>query len=140
MASIQNVRLKITELPPRAVADVSYEVIGSAEDVEDQLRYIEIVELIGVDPRPGEDGIDDPIPNARSVELLTFPLPAPRPAKRFQLRTSDLDEDRPGAPFPVQDEIQARVTLRPVRFPAEGESNVVTRGGLVNTPLVAEPA
>lgn len=143
MASIQNVRLTITESLGQATAVVTYHVFGSAQDIEETFRYLEIVELIGVDTRPGEDGGDDRIPDGRKVGVLTFPLAVTRRSKRFQLPSSALDEDRasgPAASIPLEDEIRARVTLRPVLHSEMGESNVVTRGGLVNQPLVAEPA
>ena len=143
MATIGNVRLRITEQQGRADALVTYTVTGSEEDIEEQLRYVEIVELIGVDASPGEDGTDDSIPGGRTVDLLRFPLAVSQRRHPFDLPSSALDEDRrlgPDVAFPFEDEIRARVTLRPILNATFGDSNIVKRGAPVSEPTLAVPA
>ncbi|HMI40333.1 MAG TPA: hypothetical protein VK485_03760 [Sphingomicrobium sp.] len=123
MASIRNnVLLHIVEGQGNARVEVSYTVDASAEDLEHQQSYRAVVELIGVDEGPGEDGRSEVIPNGQIVdEPVTFSLP--RTVVK-DISAGILDED-PG-PFPRRDEIRARITLLPTTL-----SNIVHRGAFV---------
>lgn len=137
MASIENVRLQLFENDGHAAALVTYQLRGNAQDVQQQRRYSEVIELIGVDTLPGEDGQNDPIPGATLVAdtiVFTNTAALARPSRVLPLPSSALDEDRAGGPFGgaiiMEDEIRARVTLKPVPGPSVfAESNLVKRGG-----------
>jgi hypothetical protein len=138
MASIQNVRLEIVENQGSAVAQVSYTLTGSQQDADHQHAYREVVELIGVDEGPGEDGQNELIPGGLVFNgAVTFANTTPinRPPRLLPLPSSALDEDPgrifPNAIFPKEDEIRARVTLTQIPPPPViANSNLVRRGGL----------
>ena len=102
MASIENVQLKLFENQGHAAALVTYRLRGSAQDVQQQSRYTEVIELIGVDEGPGEDGHNEFIPGASLVAgTVVFANTAAlnRPDRVLPLPSSALDEDRAGGPF-----------------------------------------
>jgi hypothetical protein len=117
MASIQNVRLQIVENGGAAAALVTFRVTGSQQDVQQHRTYAEIVELIGVDRIPGEDGHDEPIPFGRSEGSVIFNVATLERTRLLALPAAGLDEDK-SATGPIvtaslgqPDEIRARVTL-----------------------------
>ena len=125
MASIQNVTLEIVENQGAAAALVTFNLIGSLEDVQQRRTYVETIELIGVDRIPGEDGRDELIPDGRSDAAVTFPLATPKRTRLLALPAARLDEDPASSPFVAssdEDEIRARVTLT---SPVSAESNIV---------------
>jgi hypothetical protein len=114
MPSIQNVRLEIVENQGAAAALVTFSLIGTSQDLAGPGIYTQIVELIGVDRAPKEDGIDEPIPGSRSETLVTFPFSPSQRKQLIALNAGSLDEDGPLFPaiaLSDEDEIQARVTL-----------------------------
>ncbi|HYJ28767.1 MAG TPA: hypothetical protein VEW25_00315 [Allosphingosinicella sp.] len=139
MPSIENLLLKLEESQGAAAALVTYDLRGSTQDVQQQARYIELVQLIGDDKRPGEDGVDEVIVNDNNVGdsiVFTNTSSVSRPARLIALPSSALDED-PGHDHPQQprvDEIRARVTLTRIQAPVIGESNIVERGGFIVPP------
>lgn len=136
MATIENVRLEIKEQQGAAAALVTYNLRGSLQDVQQQIRYAELVQLIGDDRGFGEDGQNEPIPNgqisfAESV-VFTTTAPVARPPRLLALPSSSLDED-PNGPLHTseEDEIRALVTLTRIVTPVVAQSNLVRRGGIV---------
>src|SRR3712207_6012461 len=127
MASIGNVQLTITESDGVAAASVTYTLLGSAEDVQLHQNYTEVVELIGSDPRPLEDGRDDPLPVTKAEGSVVFTNTSSiGRSKLFAMPASALNEDL-GPTFLGRDEIKARVTLTPVPTSIRRDSNIVTR-------------
>lgn len=127
MATIRNnVLLHIVESQGNASVEVSYAVDAGPEDIQHHQSYRAVVELIGVDEGPGEDGRNEVIPNGLIADLpVTFGASQTVVKK---ISAAILDED-PG-PIIRRDEIRARVTLFPETF-----SNVVHRGALVVNPV-----
>jgi hypothetical protein len=136
MASISNVRLQIFERSGSALVQVSYTITATHHDGEHEQKYRELVQLIGVDTGPGEDGRSELIPGGTvsdgTVVFTTSQVAFVR-IRELTLPSSALDED-PG-PVIREDEIQARVTLIPLppELVSRG-SNVVRRGGPVIDP------
>jgi hypothetical protein len=137
MASIGSVRLEIFESPSSALVRVSYKLTATLLDAQAQQSYRELVQLIGVDEGPGEDGQNDVIAGGT---IWDGPITFTTSQVAFQqihektVPLSVLSEDR--ELIQTRDELRARVTLMPLppASPAR-ESNLVTRGALV-TPLV----
>jgi hypothetical protein len=139
MPSIENLRLELEERQGAAAALVTYNLRGTPQDVLQQTRYFELVQLIGDDKGPGEDGVDEVIFNdAIFGDSIVFTSTASvaRPARLIALPSSALDEDPGNGPFqfPRVDEIRARVTVSRVQVPVIAESNLVERGGFVVPP------
>lgn len=129
MVAVSNVTLSISEGNGNAFVEVGYRVEPTGQDFALKRSFREIVELIGVDKGPGEDGHSEVIRNGKIYdEILTFGVSDSTPprTRAANLTSADIDEDP--SPFPKRDELQARVTLIPIVI---AESNVVTRGGLV---------
>src|SRR4029453_10048668 len=123
MATIRNnVTLRIAESQGNAFVEVSFAVDASAEDIQHQQAYRAVVELIGVDEGPGEDGRSEATPNGQKADQLGAFGVGQTVARNMP--SALLDED-PG-PFPRRDELRARVTLIPTTL-----SNVVTRGAFI---------
>jgi hypothetical protein len=131
MASIQNVVLQIVENQGAAAALVTYRLIGTAQDVQQQRRYRETVELVGVDEGPGEDGVNELIPGGRFDAVAVFTVPTLNRSRLLAVPSTALDEDPGKGPFgifPNRDEIRARVTLGQIPPPpVTADSNVVFR-------------
>ncbi|HEU0100632.1 MAG TPA: hypothetical protein VFQ67_17870 [Allosphingosinicella sp.] len=140
MATIGNVNLTIVQdQQTGARLRVSYNALGDAQDVTQHRTYVETIELFGVDEGAGEDGQNELIPGGRVVNLFSFQA-ATTPRSR-EILVASLDEDKfpNGLPIPLRDEIRARVTLAPAGpSPVSRDSNLVTRGGILNS--VAVPA
>jgi len=131
MASIGNVRLEIFESQGSALVRVSYKLNATLLDTQSEQSYRELVQLIGVDEGPGEDGQSDVIAGGT---IWDGPIKFTSGQVSFQqihektLPLSVLDEDP--SPFPKRDELRARVTLTPLPpVPPVRDSNLVTRGG-----------
>lgn len=130
MASIQNVRLSIfdnIQSPGNALVQVSYKIVSTHHDVAHEQRYRELVQLIGMDEGPGEDGRSEPLP---IDPIWDGPFAFGGFASAFEhtrekiIPIGALAED----PFFKRSEIRARVTLEPLP-PAtvSSESNTVFR-------------
>ena len=136
MASISNVRLQIFESSGSALVQVSYTITATHHDSLHEQAYRELVQLVGVDSGPGEDGRSELIPGGTvsdGVVVFTTSQVALVRVRELTLPSSALDED-PG-PFIREDEIQARVTLIPLPLGSPSrDSNVVRRGGPVINP------
>lgn len=144
MASIQNVRLEIVENQGAAAALVTYELFGSARDLQLHRTYIESIRLFGVDEKAGEDGQNEMIAAARFDGSVTFPIATPNQTRLMALPASALDEDPSPGPVNValqEDEIKAVVTLTPAT-PATviANSNIVLRGAPLDPVPVPIPA
>lgn len=131
MASISNVRLQIVEAGGFANILVSYRLDATHGDGANEQAYRELVQLVGVDIGPGEDGRSELISGGTLWDgVVKFSTSQVRfeQSREARLNSSILDED--GGLFIKEDEIQARVTLTPL--PPEspsGVSNIVRRGG-----------
>ena len=137
MASISNVLLRIFEGVPvagQALVQVSYTLTATLHDAPHQQAYRELVQLVGDDQGPGEDGQSELIANGTIFDgtvVFTTSTVAFTQSHERTVPIAILDED-PG-PFIRPDEIRARVTLTPLA-PASPtrDSNLVRRGGPVN--------
>jgi hypothetical protein len=148
MATIESVTLTLTESPETDTARfvVRYRLRGSAQDVQQQRVYRELIELIGVDEGIGEDGHNEPIPGG-SVFVGTVGFSNTnafdRPPRILVVPRSAINEDIRPAPLsaiPLRDEIRAQLTLVQLTVPPVSlNSNRVTRGDLVIGPI-ATPA
>lgn len=137
MASISNVLLRIFEGVPiagQALVQVSYTLTATLHDAPHQQAYRELVQLVGDDQGPGEDGHSELIANGTIFDgtvVFTTSTVAFTQSHERTVPIAILDED-PG-PFIRPDEIRARVTLTPL---APGsptrDSNLVRRGQPVN--------
>lgn len=131
MASLHNVQLFIGEGQGNAFVEVSYRIDASHHDIDSGQTYRELVQLIGDDSRPGEDGVSDIIVGGTIFDgLITFTGPQTQFARTRakNVPSSLLDEDGPFR----EDEIRARVTLVPVPPGAVSQdSNLVRRGAPV---------
>ena len=136
MASVSKVRLQIFENAGSALVQVGYTVTATNEDSLSGQAYRELVQLVGDDSGPGEDGRSELIAGGTmwdgTVSFTTSEVAFVR-AREVTLPSSTLDED-PG-PVIREDEIRARVTLIPLP-PASlsRDSNLVRRGGPVVNP------
>ena len=131
MAEIKDVKLTIDENKPvvgRAIIRVVYRVRPTEHDVEHRQMYRELVEVIGDDSGPGEDGVSEKLSVAPlSNSLVSFASQG----WATRIHTKDvpisvLNED----PHPIfrTDEIQAQVTLTPIPLQTLfGVSNVIKR-------------
>jgi hypothetical protein len=140
MASIGPVTLSISDLPlpsTEVQVDITYIITATGHDGEHEQAYREVVELIGVDTVPGEDQVDDVIPGGKVSEgIVRFSSSEVILPRSFEVRlpAATLDED-PDLLLPRADEIRARVVLTPLPpDPASRESNLVTRGLVVQPP------
>jgi hypothetical protein len=138
MASIGPVTLSIFDRPQLGdvLIQVSYEVQATDADVSGEQEYREVVELIGVDTLPGEDGVDEPIAGGTlwdGIRVFDGLHVGSSETREKTLPPQALDED-PSPIFPKVDEIRARVTLTPVLRVVSRESNLVRRGELVIGP------
>jgi hypothetical protein len=128
MASIGPVQLAILgDRSAPVFVEASYAISPTNDDVDHAQAYREVVQLVGVDAAPREDGVDDPIPEGVIFDetlILTTRDPLARTHAK-NLPPEVLDEDG----FLRDAEIMARVTLTPL--PASRDSNVVTRAGAV---------
>ena len=135
MASISDVRLRIFENSGSALVEVSYTLSATQHDGEHEQAYRELVQLVGVDTGPGEDGQSELIPGGTiwdGVVVFTTSQVAFVQSHERPVPSSILDED-PGIIRP--DEIRARVTLIPLPpTPPTRDSNIVQRGELVVGP------
>lgn len=137
MALISDVLLRVFEgapAPGQATVQVSYTITASLHDGPHEQAYRELVELVGVDKGPGEDGPSEVIFTVSdgTVVFTNSEVAFTRiPERTFPIGI--LDEDR--GPSIRTDEILARVTLTPIpqASPRE-ESNVVRRGQPVVQP------
>jgi len=129
MAAINNVRLDIFDnnpSPGRALVQISYKILGTHHDIAHEQKYRELVQLIGVDEGPGEDGRSEPLP---IDPIWDGPFTFGGLATAFDrtregvIPTSALIEDA----FFRRSEIRARVTLEPLPATVSGESNIVLR-------------
>jgi hypothetical protein len=112
MASISKVLLQIFERAGSAQVQVSYTLTATHHDGPHEQAYRELVQLIGVDIGPGEDGVSEVLPGGTIWDGVVDPGPVIR-----------------------EDEIRARVTLTPLPPVAPSrESNTVRRGGPVIQP------
>lgn len=136
MASISNVLLQIAERSGSAQVQVSYTLTATHHDGPHEQAYRELVQLVGADIGPGEDGVSEVIPGGTvwdGVVVFTTSQVAFVRSRERTLPSSILDED----PRPVirEDEIRARVTLTPLApVSPSRESNTVRRGGPVIQP------
>jgi hypothetical protein len=132
MASISNVRLEIFENSGTATVRVSYRLFATQQDAPNEQAYRELVQLFGIDTGPGEDGVNEPIPDGQwddTVVFTTSQVSFVR-IREKTLPSSALNED-PGPPI-REDEIQARVTLIPLPPSSPSRvSNLVRRGAPV---------
>ena len=133
MASISNVSLQIFENAGTAVVRVSYRLTATHHDGPHEQAYRELVQLVGIDIGPGEDGQSELIPGGTvwdGVVVFSTSQVSFEQTRERTLPSSILDED-PG-PIIREDEIRARLTLIPL--PPQSlsrESNLVRRGGAV---------
>lgn len=132
MASISNVRLQIVETSGSANILVSYRLDATNGDGANGQAYRELVQLVGVDIGPGEDGRSELISGGTLwdgvVKFSTSQVRFDQSRETPFINSSILDED--GGLFIKEDEIQALVTLIPL--PPESPSavsNIVRRGG-----------
>ncbi len=135
MASISDVRLRIFENSGSALVRVSYTLSATQHDGEHEQAYRKLVQLVGVDTGPGEDGQSELIPGGTiwdGVVVFTTSQVAFVQSHERTVPSSILDED-PGIIRP--DEIRARVTLIPLPpAPPTRDSNIIRRGELVVGP------
>lgn len=133
MASISDVNLKIFENGGSALIQVSYTLTATRHDAPHEQSYRELVQLVGDDMGPGEDGQSELIPAGTvwdGVVTFTNSQVAFTQIREITVPSSILDEDP--APFPRIDEIRARVTLLPLPPASPSrDSNLVRRGGPV---------
>lgn len=134
MASISRVRLQIVERSGSALVQVSYTVTATQHDALHEQAYRELVQLVGVDIGPREDGNSELIPGVTvwdGIVVFTTSQVAFTQSREITLPSSVLDED-PG-PIIREDEILARVTLTPLPLASPSrDSNLIRRGGPVN--------
>ncbi|HEX8238199.1 MAG TPA: hypothetical protein VF574_00485 [Allosphingosinicella sp.] len=128
MPNILNVRLEIVENQGAAAALVTYTIAFNSLDLGQPLKFIETVELVGVDKIAGEDGQDDPIPGGRSDARVTLSFTETERHRLIALRGTSLDEDKDGFGPAIgavrPDEIRALVTLTPPQgLPIRGRSD-----------------
>ena len=133
MAAISDVLLQIFEGVPEpgsASVQVSYKIEATLHDVQHEQAYRELVELVGVDVGPGEDGQSEVIfkVSEGTVVFTNTQVRITRiPEKTFPIAI--LDEDR--GPIIRTDEILARVTLTPLpQASPSRDSNVVHAANL----------
>ena len=127
MALISTAHLEIVgnSIPP--VLKVTYTVRATNDDATARRSYQEIVELIGVDIGPGEDGRSEPIEGGKMLDdVITFST-----SQETFLR--EPQKEVPGAllmedgPF-LRGEIRARVSLIPIPpQPVIRSSNLLLR-------------
>lgn len=133
MASISPPLLRIHEgvpAPGRALVQVSYRLSPTLHDIQHEQAYREVVQLIGDDTGPGEDGVNDIIPGGviwDGTVVFGSTQPFLDQSHEKDIPVAILDEDR--HPLLVRaDEIRARVTLTPLPPPAPTrDSNLVVR-------------
>jgi hypothetical protein len=137
MASISNVRLQIFERNGSALVQVGYTLSATLHDAPHEQSYRELVQLVGDDVGPGEDGHSELIPGGTvwdGVVTFTTSHVAFTQTREITIPSSRLDED-PG-PAIRDDEIRARVTLIPLPpVSPSRDSNLVRRGGVVFEPV-----
>jgi len=113
VATIENIHIELLEQAGFAVVTVSYEVRGNRQDVLNHTHYREVARLVGDDSGPGEDGVDDVLPDLIAFDASTTfrdTKPIPR-SERLILPSAVLDEDR-RSPFggpERENEIRLRV-------------------------------
>ena len=136
MASISSVDLRIVESSGSALIQVSYTITATHHDSLHEQAYRELVQLVGDDSGPGEDGHSELIPGGTiwdGVVVFTTSEVSFVQIHESRLPSSILDED-PG-PIIREDEIRARVTLIPLPPASPSRnSNLVRRGGPVISP------
>jgi hypothetical protein len=136
MASISNVNLQIFERAGSALIQVGYTLTATQHDAPHEQAYRELVQLVGDDVGPGEDGQSELIPGGTvwdGVVKFTTSQVAFTQSHEITLPSNILDED-PGI-FARVDEIRARVTLFPLPIASPSrDSNLVRRGGPVIDP------
>jgi len=136
MASISSVDLRIFESSGSALIQVSYTITATHHDSLHEQAYRELVQLVGDDSGPGEDGHSELIPGGTiwdGVVVFTTSEVSFVQIREIRLPSSILDED-PG-PVIREDEIRARVTLIPLPPASPSRnSNLVRRGGPVISP------
>jgi hypothetical protein len=141
MASISNVRLQIFENAGLALVQVGYTLSATLHDAPHEQAYRELVQLVGDDVGPGEDGVSELILGGTVWDgVVTFSNSqvAFTQSHEITLPSSLLNEDS-GSIFRI-DEIRARVTMIPLPAVSPSrESNLVKRSGLVIGPIF-EPA
>jgi hypothetical protein len=141
MASISSVLLRIFEgvpVPGSALVQVSYTLTATLHDAPHEQAYRELVQLVGDDSGPGEDGHNELIPGGTVFDgtvVFTTSQVAFTQIHEITIPVGILDED-PG-PIIRADEIRARVTLTPLQpVSPTRDSNLVKRGDSV---VVANP-
>lgn len=137
MASISNVRLSIFDVPGSsglAGIQVGFTVTETNDDAVSERSYREVVELVGVDEGPGEDGQSDVIVGVQLEEgLVTFTTSQTSfvRGREKQVSSALLEEDG----MFRRAEIRARVTLIPVPpRTVTRESNTVLRSRPIAPP------
>jgi hypothetical protein len=137
MANISPVKLQIIERGGSALVQVSYTLSATLLDAQQEQAYRELVELVGDDIGPGEDGRGEVIAGATvwdGVVKFTTSQVAFTQIHEKTLPSGLLDED-PG-PVIQADELRARVTLTPLPpVSPSRESNLVRRGEAILNPL-----
>ena len=138
MASISNVTLRIFENVPvagQALVQVGYTLTATLHDAPHQQSYRELVQLVGDDEGPGEDGTSETLAGGTifdgTVTFTTSTVAFTQSHERT-VPVSILDED--GGIIIRGDEIRARVTLIPLP-PVNPTrlSNLVRRGDPILT-------
>ena len=136
MASISSVNLQIFERSGSALIQVGYTITATHHDALHEQAYRELVQLVGDDSGPGEDGRSEVIPGGTvwdGVVVFTTAQVAFTRSHEITLPSGVLDED-PG-PVIRADEIRARVTLTPLPLESPSrDSNLVRRGEPVINP------
>ena len=122
MAAISNVTLGIRKTSTPWILMVDYVISDTHHDLQHGQRYIEEVQLLGVDRQLGEDGRDDVLRLLFTANVGFDSGPIPR-HHQFSVDPALLNED----PEPLEvDEIQVRVNLVPLpNFPPTRVSNVL---------------
>ena len=131
MAHITEVALEVFgQLNPPQVR-VSYRIEATGPDAVNEQRYRELVELIGVDEGPHEDGQNEVVATLSDgiVKFDTSHVAFVR-SPQVEVTQEALNED-PGIFF-RRHELRARVSLTPLPpEPVIRDSNLVVRGELV---------
>ena len=129
MAQISDILLQV--FPQNRLAQVSYTVSATNLDAQQSQTYGEVVELLGIDELPHEDGQNDVIATQNWKTTFDTSHVSFVNTREFNLPDGALDED-PGIFRP--DEIRARVTLTP-----EPPGPVSKDSNLVQLAIVALP-
>ena len=113
MAVIDRIDLHIGEHSGTAFIEVTWGATGNQIDIETRQAYREVVELVGLDIGPGQDGVSDPIADgviSDRIRTFTAAVSSFADTKQKRLPVGALDEDGPLR----SSQIAARISLIPL--------------------------